>query len=329
MPTKKRKILIITAAVLVVAIAISVVTILLLPTATATDYAKSENWAYFAVGDNKKADLFIVAPTVYLGKDNIYNMSLEDEKTKSNFLGALNMERGIYEEDLRMFAPYYRQASLDAYELTQNAEQYFNIAYNDVKAAFLHYMAAQNNGRPFVLAGFSQGAEMCLRLMEEFFGDSQYQDKLIAAYIIGWRVTQDDLNKYKHLKLAQGENDTGVIVTFNSEAVDVQSSMIVPEKTYAINPLNWKTDSTPADKSLNLGACFTDYSGGITKEVAHLTAAYIDPVRGTLKVPDISPDDYPPGLDIFEPGVYHLYDYQFFFRNLQQNVSTRVEGFLG
>jgi hypothetical protein len=314
--------------VLAVAIAAGVVTVLLLPAANTTDYANSESWAYFAVGENKKADLFIVAPTVYMGKDDIYNMSLEDEKTKSNFLGALNMERGIYEDDLRMFAPYYRQASLDAYEMTNGAEPYFDIAYSDIKAAFLHYMATQNNDRPFVLAGFSQGAEMCLRLMEEFFDDSQYQDKLIAAYIIGWRVTEEDLNEYKHLKLAKGESDTGVIVSFNSEAVDVQSSMIVPDKTYALNPLNWKTDSTPADKALNLGACFTDYSGGITKEVEHLTGAYIDPKRGTLKVPDISPDDYPPGLDIFEPGVYHLYDYQFFFRNLQQNVARRVEGYM-
>ena len=100
-------------------------------------------------------------------------------------------------------------------------------------------------------------------------------------------------------------------------------------KTLAINPLNWKTDSTPADKSQNLGACFTDYSGEITSEIPELTGAYIDSERGALKVTDVTPQEYPAGLSIFEDGVYHLYDYQFFYRNLEENVGVRIQAFLG
>ena len=79
--------------------------------------------------------------------------------------------------------------------------------------------------------------------------------------------------------MAAGPDDTGVIVSFNSEAEDINDSLLIPEgtKTLAINPLNWKTDSTPADKSMNLGACFTDYSGAITTEIPGLTGAYLDP----------------------------------------------------
>ena len=92
--------------------------------------------------------------------------------------------------------------------------------------------------------------------------------------------------------------------------------------------LNWRTDSTPADKSLNLGACFTNYGGEIEQEIPNLTGAYIDPERGALKVPDVTPEQYPAGLDIFQEGVYHLYDYQFFYRNLQKNVQTRIATWL-
>lgn len=129
--------------------------------------------------------------------------------------------------------------------------------------------------------------------------------------------------------MAQKENDTGVIVSFNSEAEGVSSSLIVPEgtKTLAINPLNWKTDGTSADKNMNKGACFTDYSGTIIKEIPQLTGAYLDEKRGTLKVLDVSSVEYPPVLSIFDEGVYHLYDYQFFYRNLQENVSIRLEAF--
>ena len=62
------------------------------------DYSQSENWAYYAEGEGKEADLFLICPTVDMGSDGEYNMSMDDEKTKANFLGALNMERGIYED---------------------------------------------------------------------------------------------------------------------------------------------------------------------------------------------------------------------------------------
>ena len=80
--------------------------------------------------------------------------------------------------------------------------------------------------------------------------------------------------------------------------------------------------------SLNLGACFTDYSGQIVSEIPQLTGAYIEPVRGSLKVTDVTVEDYPPVLGLFDEGVYHLYDYQFFYRNLQQNVGVRLEAYL-
>ena len=99
-------------------------------------------------------------------------------------------------------------------------------------------------------------------------------------------------------------------------------------RTLAINPLNWKTDGTPAGKEENLGACFTDYDGTIVTEIPQLTGAYIDPERGALKVTDVTPEEYPPVLSIFSDGVYHLYDYQFFYRNLQENVSVRLDAYL-
>ena len=191
-------------------------------------------------------------------------------------------------------------------------------------------MEEYNGGRPIILAGFSQGADLSIRLLKEKFDDADLNDQLIACYAIGWRVTEDEMNEYSHLKFAVGEDDTGVIVAFNSEAEDVTSSLIIPEgtKTLCINPLNWKTDETPADKTLNTGACFTDYSGEITEEIPELTGAYIDPVRGALKVTDVTPEEYPASLSIFEDGVYHLYDYQFFYRNLQENVNVRTESYL-
>ena len=296
------------------------------------DYSDRGNWAYCETENIQKVvDVFFICPTVYDGPEDQCNMSLSDAESKMSFLGAINMEKGIYDADGRFFAPYYRQAGLQVYTMAvKNQETYLKAAYSDVKAAFEYYIAHFNNGHPIVLAGFSQGADHCIRLMKDCFADEETQKLLVACYAIGWRLTEGEIKEYPHLKFAQGEDDTGVIVSFNSESEQIDDSLMIPSgtKTLAINPLNWKCDGTIAYREQNMGACFTDYEGNIIQEVPHFTGAYIDTERGALKLPDVAPEDYPAGLSMFEEGVYHIYDYQFFYRNLQENVQMRIKTFM-
>lgn len=293
-----------------------------------TDYSQTENWAYAGIGENKKADVFLICPTVDM-KDE-FNMSLSDEETKASFLGALNMERGIYEESARLYAPYYQQAAMKVYELEEkDRETYMELAYADVSEAFSYYLKNWNEGRPIILAGFSQGADMCYRLMMEYFGDEQLSEQLVAVYAIGWPLTEEMTQKYPQLKPAQGETDTGTIISFECEAKEVEDTFIVPKgiRALSINPLNWKTDGKAASKEENMGACFTNYDGDIAKEVPNLCGGYLDEERGVVKVTDISVEDYPAIVPGLPQGAYHIYDYQFFYRNLQKNVEVRLEQF--
>ena len=47
-----------------------------------------------------------------------------------------------------------------------------------------------------------------------------------------------------------------------------------------------------------------------------------------MKVTGIEAADYPPHIPGLPDGSYHIYDYQFFFRNLQKNVATRITAHL-
>ena len=293
------------------------------------DYSQESSWAYFAVGEDKDADLFLICPTVDTNDE--FNMSLKDEQTKETFVGALNMERGIYEESARMYAPFYRQAAMKVYALEEDErEPYLSLAYEDVSAAFSWYLENENQGRPIILAGFSQGADMCYRLLEEHFGDAALREQLVAVYAIGWPCTEEMARAYPQIRPAAAADDVGVVVSFDCEATDLAETFINPagQRAYAINPLNWRTDATPADKTSNLGACFTRYSGEIKREEPGLCGCYIDAERGVLKVTDVDPTDYPPIVPGLPEGAYHIYDYQFFFRNLQENVRTRLAAFL-
>lgn len=294
-----------------------------------TDYSQAANWAYLGIGEEKEADVFLVCPTIDMKEET--NMSLEDEENIASFLGALNMERGIYEEATTLYAPYYQQAAMMAYDLDQETrEAILEAAYQDVSNAFAYYLAHYNQGRPIVLAGFSQGADMCYRLMMEYFDEPKLQDQLVATYAIGWPLTQEMVDQYPQLKAAQEETDTGVIITFECEDESIDDTFILPAgiQTLSINPLNWKTDSTPASKEENEGACFTDYEGNILEEDVALCGAYLAPERGSLKVTDIVMSDFPAGIPNLPEGSYHLYDYQFFYRNLQENVQKRLDAYL-
>ena len=290
-------------------------------------------WAFCEADSvGKVADVFFVAPTVYGGSADAPLMSLADEETKAKFLGATNMERGIYDDNCRFFAPYYSQVGLWTYSQSKDiADSLISIAYQEVRNAFCDYLENYNQNRPIVLAGFSQGAEHCIRLLKEFGNKQDISKKLVACYAIGWHLTKDEVNEYPHLKPVTSETDLGTIITFSSEAPFISESMIIAEDewSYSINPLSWTTSSDTISKSLNLGACFTDYSAQITREIPELTGAYIDAKRGALKITDVTPEEYPAIIPIFKDGEYHIYDYQFFYRNLEENVQKRISTFIG
>lgn len=311
--------------------------------AAGLDYSKADNWATLENKEPKIIDCFYIAPTIDIRKAPM-NVNINDPKIRGNILGATNMTNGIYNQSCRMFVPYYTQMTMGPYYLARDKgaatiTSYENMAYEDVKAAFNYYLDNYNKAkygrRGIVVAGFSQGAELGTRLLADFATDKRFKNNFVAAYLIGWPVTECYYKQNPKVKPAQGEKDLGVVISFETEAPNVTDNPLTkgvelsagPDKCHivAINPLNWRTDNKYASPSYNKGACFTDYSGNIIKEIPHLTGAYLDKDRHTLKVTGINPVEYPSHLEIFPEGIYHTYDNAFFYRNLQDNVNTRVQ----
>ncbi len=327
----EKRMTIIVELILVAVIAAAVVGIIIQDrgVAAALDYSQMDNWAYFEMGEDRDVDVFLICPTVdTMSETNAFDLN---DKLKSNFIYALDLEKGIYEETGRLFSPYYRQMSINAYYLPETErEQARQIAYQDVSAAFRWYLDHENDGRGIILAGFSQGGEMCLELLKEYYGGESEEaaalrDRLIAVYSIGWSVTEEMTDAYPQIVPASGETDVGTVISFDCENGSVTETIIIPAGMHAlsINPLNWKTDGTVADRSLNHGAVMqTD-----ADPIPALCGAYIGN-RGELIVTDVDVADYPPVLDIFPEGAYHLYDYMFFFTNLKENVAARTAAWL-
>ncbi len=302
----------------------------------ALDYTDSFCWLSRPDVPAKKVDVFYVYPTIYVEKDPL-NMDISDAGLRRNAAGLLTAQAGVYAESANVFAPFYRQQSAatqsmevknggrDAYE-----DPAFKLGCRDVETAFMYYLEQLNSGRPFILAGHSQGSMVVLELLRKFLGDSELKKQLVAAYAIGYSLTVADLEKYPHLSLAQREDDTGVIITYNTQGEGATGSPVLLDGAVGINPLNWRTDAVSASSDLNLGAVFfRDSTGEVLEKVADFCGAYLDTARGVLVVNDLKATNI---VDLNKLGrwperVYHRYDYAFFYNNLKRNVARRVESY--
>ncbi len=287
------------------------------------DYDKASSWVFQAPVADKPVDVFYIYPTIY-GDASPANMDINNAALRKTAEHLMDAQAGAYSKTANLFAPYYRQmsfAKLDPKtDMFQNT--YFKLGYADVSRAFEYYLKHLNQGRPFILAGHSQGAMVLMTLMREQFNNPQLQKKLVAAYLIGYSVTQKDFITYPWMKPATGATDTGVIISYNTQSPDATDSPVLLPGAYCINPLNWTTDGTPADKSLNLGAVFfNETTSHIDREVVHYVGARVDPKTGALIA--TPPDTL--NVGDFPPGVYHRFDYALWYRNLQANVALRCQ----
>ena len=292
------------------------------------DYSQEQNWAFLPAGQmNKPVDVFYVYPTIF-GGNGPENMDVADSDLRHKADVQILINGGVFTDTANLFAPYYRQASIEVIWLpVPEADALLAPGRQDIMRAFDYYMQHYNQGRPFILAGFSQGSMALLELLKAKFSDPQLQKQLVAAYIIGYSVTPQDLQQYPWLKMAQGEMDTGVIVSYNTQLPKSGHSYVLKEGALGINPVNWKTDSSVAPAAQHKGAVIFDIvTGEKLEEVPHLSDTYLEPQTGALAV-TVDPVKYNASQAVFPPGVLHMYDYMFFYNNLKENVQKRAATF--
>lgn len=290
------------------------------------DYSTAQSWASLPQTPDKPVDVFYVYPTIY-PEASPKNMDITRDDLRGRVQGLLKAQAGVYSASANLFAPYYRQVSFTCLDpdVDMYQNRYFRVGADDVRRAFEYYLAHDNDGRPFILAGHSQGSVVLLGLLRDRMYDPQLREQMVAAYIIGYSVTGQDLKEYPWLKIAQGADDTGVIITYNTQAPGATGSPVLVPGAMVVNPLNWTTDATPADKSQNLGAVFfNDMTGELLREEPHYIGARVNPEVGALEV--IPPEKMEIGH--FPKGVYHKFDYAFFYRNLQKNVAERIAAYM-
>ena len=313
---------------------------------TPSDYSDKNNWVYLPEKADKKVDTFFLYPTVYFNPEPDAPMiaPIDDEMMRSGVKAHFHDAPQAFIDLTNLYEPYYRQSNIfslvgkgpDGCFAFQQREQ-----RTDIFAALDYYFEHYNEGRPFILAGHSQGSLMLKIALRDYFKEhTDYLERMIAAYVIGFAVTPEDLAANPALKFAERADDTGVIISWNTETPankDVVSP-IVQKGALAINPLNWKRDDTYAPASENLGdrlpivdgtelipTKFKESRPGhadarLDLEKGVVVCSTLEGVHASLDIPGLE--------NPFGEGSMHIMDYTLYWENIRENVRTRIKAYL-
>lgn len=209
-------------------------------------------------------------------------------------------------KDNNYYAPYYRHISLNSWRECEDTinHRYFSVAFEDIKNSFDLFLKEKNNGRPFILAGFSQGAKSVVELIK-YMPDS-VANRMVAAYVMGYKVTAADTLACHNLKPAKRSDDTGVTICYNSVS-DVRyiKPVLCDSNIFCINPVNWKCDTTIG----NIGDSIT---------------VTLSPEHHVLVVKGFDGSAYPPILNMINVGDYHGAEPYLYQEYLEKNIKERI-----
>jgi len=339
---RKRSIIVAITVILTFGIIASI--LLLYPaesTVKATDYSLPDNWLSLPDNAEYNIDVFYLYPTTYhrISPDDEVICGIDNTLMRTNALSAYNREATAFETVGNIYAPYYRQPdAITSLSLSEEEkdELLSGVTKEDVFAAFDYYIEHYNNERPFILAGHSLGSNMLLYLLSEYMKEHpDVYARMVASYVIGYSVTDDYLAENPHLKFAEGADDTGVVISYNTQSPMVKgSNPVILDGALVINPITWTRDGTTAGADMNLGSIILNTDGSVVldekgefQRLMNFADATIDNEMGALVCSTVDVDTWGKGNAVFPEGVFHGFDYPFYYYNIRENVANRISQF--
>ena len=310
------------------------------PASTAVDYSNPARWLSLDTTGTSPVDIFYLYPTSYTatGAEPVI-CAVDDSGMIAGAKDAFLRQATAFEPVGNVYAPYYRQADAADRAAMSPAEQVACVAgapTRDGIAAFDYYVKHYNRGKPFILVGHSLGSNVMANLLSQYMGKNPaVYRRMVAAYVVGYSITPAYLAKNPFLKFAQGANDTGVIVSWNTEGTVLYgTNPVTLPGGLAINPITWTRTEATATAGQNLGSELLDAAlpggppflnpDGSVRSFAGIADARVDTARGVVVCTTVPEAKL---LFGFPEGVYHPFDYPFYYFDVRANAANRVRHF--
>jgi hypothetical protein len=272
------------------------------------DYSDSTQW-YMKWRDGD-ADLFYIISTetgdFLLNGDTCHHANTYDRSSCPRMMVEMKAVDSFFSGKNNYFSPYYRQVTMPSWESMETTLDRLPVALGDVRRSWDYYLKHMNHGRPFILAGFSQGAHAMLDLIRQM--PDSVGNRMVAAYVIGYKVSQEDVDTCPFIRPAEHATDVGVTICYNSvRSPDCAIDVVSGGNVLCINPVNWRTDT--------VSAAFGDTLIARCDPESHLVL--VEGYRQKYILPIIGRD-----------GNYHDRELKFYYPYIRQNMADRVEAYL-
>jgi len=304
------------------------------PAPQATDYSLAAHWLALPIEPvpTYPVDVFYLYPTAWTSTDASPQICAIDEPSMLvQAPQAYARQATAFATVGNVYAPFYRQDNLSSVDRWNVIA---GIPTLDATAAFDYYIQNFNGGRPFILVGHSQGSTVLTNILSGYLArNPAVLARMVVAYVIGSPITTQFLASNPHLRFAQGADDVGVIVSWNTEGPGVApgtNPVLYGMVGLVINPINWTRSPDWVPGSQGLGSFMPSQVG--TSVVwgpvgQQVCDAQIDAVNGVL-ICTTAPQAVMDLVGNASSGIYHPFDIPFYYANLRQNAAVRTQSYL-
>jgi len=155
--------------------------------------------------------------------DTTTNSDLVPDDAERN---VVRLQLARFGTQCRLFAPMYRQLTLAAmgrlHAAGNESPDFLGVGYEDVRAAWRHYLAHDNGNRGIVLIGHSQGTSILTELIRREIDGTPTQSRVVSALLIGGPGGilvprgRDAGGTFAHMPLCRAATQTGCVVAYSS-----------------------------------------------------------------------------------------------------------------
>jgi hypothetical protein len=216
-----------------------------------------------APATSSKFDCFYVYPTVSTQPGNNANLKVQPAE-----IGAAVSQASRFSQVCRVWAPMYRQRTEGSLAKGLGSDPTADqVAYQSVLSGWKDYLAHDNDGRPIIFIGHSQGAAMLIRLLRNQIDPSaRLRTRLVVAIVLGGNV-QVPIRKsvggsFRHVPTCGSPRQTGCVIAYSTfgttppptsdfgrpgQGVSLQSGQTASagQQVACVNPVTFSNPSGP------------------------------------------------------------------------------------
>jgi len=259
--------------------------------------------------------------------DGLYYHISNEILTKIALDSKLNKDFKSYRNEI--FSS--KELQLFTYEnnkLRSYARESYDLAYNDIKRAFLKYLETENKDKKIIISSHSQGTLHAIRLIKDvILPNENIKKKLLLAYLVGMPVTDD----FKDFSPCNTPEEINCFMSWNTYGDNINPfDNELYGNVVATNPITFMDDSKSSNILNHKGILMPNVFQMFKYQVLNLPIGrlklkkenkiVVQSDNGALQVKELNI----PLIKIFEKEDFHAVDYNLFWLNIRENLNYRL-----